>query len=73
MACAPKSDPLKRQENQKEIAAGLHIALGTVKDHVHNMLEKTGLANRTALATTFRSSAKLPSLDADVNPSLDRN
>lgn len=57
----------------KEIAARLHIALGTVKDHVHNMLEKTGLANRTALATTFRSSAKLPSLDDDVNPSLDRN
>lgn len=44
--------------SNKEIAASLHIALGTVKDHVHNMLEKTGLANRTALATTFRASAE---------------
>lgn len=57
----------------KEIAARLHIALGTVKDHVHNMLEKTGLANRTALATAFRASANLPGGDDDVNPSLDRN
>lgn len=57
----------------KEIAARLHIALGTVKDHVHNMLEKTGLANRTALATAFRASAKVPTQDDDVNPSLDRN
>jgi DNA-binding NarL/FixJ family response regulator len=57
----------------KEIAARLHIALGTVKDHVHNMLEKTGLANRTALAVTFRASAKVLSRDDDVNPSLDRN
>ena len=57
----------------KEIAARLHIALGTVKDHVHNMLEKTRLANRTALATTFRASAKVLAQDDDVNPSLDRN
>ena len=56
----------------KEIAARLHIALGTVKDHVHNMLEKTGLANRTALATAFRASAKVLARDDDVNPSLDR-
>ena len=57
----------------KEIASRLYIALGTVKDHVHNMLEKTGLANRTVLATTFRASAKVLTQDDDVNPSLDRN
>ena len=59
--------------SNKEIATRLHIALGTVKDHVHNMLEKTGLANRTALAVTFRASTKLLTPDDDVNPSLDRN
>lgn len=56
----------------KEIAARLHIALGTVKDHVHNMLEKTGLANRTALAAAYRSSENVPARDDGVNPSLDR-
>ena len=58
--------------SNKEIAAKLHIALGTVKDHVHNMLEKTGLANRTAIATAHRAFAKLPPAGDDVNPSSDR-
>jgi DNA-binding NarL/FixJ family response regulator len=34
----------------KEIASELWISVGTVKDHVHHILAKTGLANRAALA-----------------------
>lgn len=34
----------------KQIAAQLGIALCTVKDHVHRILEKTGLPNRAAIA-----------------------
>jgi DNA-binding NarL/FixJ family response regulator len=39
----------------KEIAAKLFITVGTVKDHVHNILEKTGLPNRAAIAAAVRS------------------
>ena len=41
--------------SNKNIADRLHIALGTVKDHVHRILEKTQCANRTALALAVRS------------------
>jgi len=34
----------------KEIANTLHIALSTVKDHVHNILARLDLPGRTALA-----------------------
>ncbi len=34
----------------KEIAQRLSISVGTVKDHVHQILVKTGLSNRAALA-----------------------
>jgi DNA-binding NarL/FixJ family response regulator len=37
----------------REIAEELVIALGTVKDHVHNILSKTGLANRAAIAAVW--------------------
>jgi DNA-binding NarL/FixJ family response regulator len=36
-----------------EIASELVIALGTVKDHVHNILEKTGLRSRAAVAAAW--------------------
>jgi DNA-binding NarL/FixJ family response regulator len=34
----------------KQIAARLGVTTATVKDHVHNVLEKTGLQNRAAIA-----------------------
>lgn len=37
----------------KQIAIELGIQLGTVKDHVHRILEKTGCPNRAALATEY--------------------
>lgn len=40
----------------KEIASDLGIQIGTVKDHLHKMLEKTGCPNRAALATAFSQS-----------------
>lgn len=33
----------------KDIARHLHISLATVKDHVHRILEKTGLGSRAAV------------------------
>lgn len=38
----------------KEIAARLHITLGTVKHYVHRILDKTGLQGRVAIATSLR-------------------
>lgn len=37
----------------KEIAHRLGITLATVKDHVHRILDKTGFANRAALAAAL--------------------
>jgi len=34
----------------KQIALRLGLTLATIKDHLHNVLEKTGLQNRAALA-----------------------
>ena len=42
--------------SNKDIADRLHISLGTVKDHVHRILEKTQCANRTKLALAVCSS-----------------
>lgn len=39
----------------KQIALRLHLALATVKDHVHRILEKTGMSNRAALAAAYRA------------------
>mgnify|MGYP000005414186 CR=1 FL=1 len=45
----------------KEIADKLHIAEGTVKNHVHNALEKLHLSNRTqAAAYTVAQGLGLP-------------
>lgn len=41
--------------SNKEIAQRLGIALLTVKDHVHRILDKTGLRNRAAIAAAIRS------------------
>lgn len=38
----------------KQIAARLHISLATVKDHVHRILEKTGLSSRTEVIAALR-------------------
>ena len=35
------------------IASSMHLALSTVKVHVHNILQKTGQPNRQALAQDF--------------------
>ncbi len=37
-------------DHNKEIAAALHISCRTVESHITNMLNKTGLVNRTQLA-----------------------
>lgn len=42
---------LARGLSNKEIAEKLFISLATVKDHVHRILEKTGLPNRVAVAS----------------------
>jgi ATP/maltotriose-dependent transcriptional regulator MalT len=41
----------------KEIAGRLSIASSTVKDHVHHILQKTGLRNRAAVAAACRGPA----------------
>ena len=41
----------------KEIAFRLAIASSTVKDHVHHILQKTGLRNRAAIAAACRTPA----------------
>lgn len=45
--------------SNKEIAKRLHISVGTVKDHIHRILTKTKLPNRTAIAMASRSN-KVP-------------
>ena len=41
--------------SNKEIAVRLGITLGTVKHYVHQMLEKTGLHSRVAIATEAKA------------------
>lgn len=41
--------------SNKEIAQRLGITLLTTKDHVHRILEKTGLPNRAAVAAAIRA------------------
>ncbi len=41
--------------SNKQIAARLFISLATVKDHVHNILQKTRSPNRAAIAAAYRS------------------
>jgi DNA-binding NarL/FixJ family response regulator len=37
-----------------QIAAALVVTVGTVKDHVHRILTKSGLPNRTAVGAAWR-------------------
>jgi DNA-binding NarL/FixJ family response regulator len=39
--------------SNKQIATCLFLALATVKNHVHHILQKTGLPNRAAIASRF--------------------
>jgi DNA-binding NarL/FixJ family response regulator len=40
--------------SNKEIAQRLHLSVGTVKHYVHQILEKTRLPSRVAIATRLR-------------------
>ena len=46
--------------SNKEIATRLHIAVHTVKSHVHNVLEKLALRSRLEVAAFFHSSTLRP-------------
>ena len=56
--------------SNKEIAARLCIELSTVKNHVHNLLEKLGARGRAEAAARVRvalqSGAALPAVDVDA-------
>ncbi len=41
--------------SNKEIARRLRLTEGTVKVHLHNIYQKLGIANRTALAVLART------------------
>ena len=44
--------------SNKQIARRLDITVGTVKHYVHQILEKTGLPGRVAIATEARASVR---------------
>ena len=44
--------------SNKEIAARLHLSVRTVESHVRHALTKTGLVNRTQLATWAQERAQ---------------
>ena len=44
----------------REIAEAMFISLATVKDHVHAILVKTGLRNRTAVVTAWHRTSNEP-------------
>jgi two-component system, NarL family, nitrate/nitrite response regulator NarL len=42
--------------SNKEVARRLNLSEGTVKLHLHKIYDRLGMANRTALAVTWRTS-----------------
>jgi DNA-binding NarL/FixJ family response regulator len=46
--------------SNEEIAARLHVAIHTVKSHVHNVLEKLALHTRLEVAAFTRSGGQKP-------------
>lgn len=54
----------------KDIASTLRISLGTVKDHVHAVLKKSGLSSRLEIASAFIGGTMGEAGAAD-NPSED--
>jgi DNA-binding NarL/FixJ family response regulator len=50
--------------SNKEIAARLHVAIHTVKSHVHNVLEKLALHTRLEVAAFTRRGARRTSPSA---------
>jgi DNA-binding NarL/FixJ family response regulator len=65
----PSADLSKREQevaaliaqglSNKQIAKRLHISQATVKDHVHRILTKTDLPNRTAIAVAMQSPSSI--------------
>ena len=47
---------IERGLSNKEIGRSLNIELATVKNHVHNILDKFGVASRAAAAARLRTS-----------------
>ena len=45
--------------SNKEIASSLQIELATVKNHVHNILEKLRVSSRTAAVAAARARGEL--------------
>lgn len=75
--------PLTRRERQivrligdglsnKEIASALHIELATVKNHVHNILEKLQVSRRHAAAELLRQAGSRSSSEPYPDPGLNR-
>ena len=56
-------DALGQGLSNKEIAASLHIAVHTVKSHVHNVLEKLALHSRLEIAAFSHSKQRNPGAD----------
>ena len=49
---------LAEGRSNAEVADALVITLGTVKDHVHSILHKTGLRSRAAVAAAWHGAAQ---------------